>query len=59
MCNVAPPPPRRAAAAAAEKASASASPPLGGALNDYECGGGPAQDLWVNASAVRLALNVP
>jgi carboxypeptidase C (cathepsin A) len=32
---------------------------MGGALNDYPCGGGPAMDIWVNQSAVRKALHVP
>lgn len=32
---------------------------IGGALNDYPCGGGPAMDVWVNQSAVRKALHVP
>ena len=31
----------------------------GAAVNDYVCGGGPAQDVWVNQSAVRAALHVP
>ena len=30
-----------------------------GAVNDYVCGGGPASNVWVNASAVRAALHVP
>ena len=29
------------------------------AVNDYVCGGGPAQNVWVNSSAVRRALHVP
>ena len=32
---------------------------LGGAVNDYVCGGGDAQTVWVNQSAVRAALHVP
>ena len=32
---------------------------LGGALNDYACGGGPATNVWVNQSAVKAALHVP
>jgi len=32
---------------------------MGGALNDYPCGGGPAMDVWVNQTAVRAALHVP
>ena len=36
-----------------------AAPALGGAVNDYYCGGGDAQTLWVNASSVRDALHVP
>ena len=30
-----------------------------GAVNDYVCGGGPASNKWVNATAVRAALHVP
>mmetsp|Transcript_41795 Transcript_41795/g.111392 ORF Transcript_41795/g.111392 Transcript_41795/m.111392 type:complete len:580 (-) Transcript_41795:623-2362(-) len=32
---------------------------LGGALNDYVCGGGTAQEVWADQQAVREALNVP
>jgi hypothetical protein len=32
---------------------------LGGALNDYPCGGVHAMLTWLNASAVKKALNVP
>lgn len=39
--------------------AASAGAAVGGALNDYPCGGGPAMDVWVNQSAVRKALHVP
>ena len=32
---------------------------LGGALNDYVCGGGVAEQVWVAQAAVREALHVP
>ena len=32
---------------------------VGGAVNDYVCGGGDAQNAWVNSTEVRKALNVP
>ena len=32
---------------------------LGGAVNDYICGGGDAQTIWTNQSVVRKALHVP
>ena len=32
---------------------------LGGALNDYVCGGGTAQEIWADQQAVREALHVP
>jgi len=32
---------------------------VGGAVNDYVCGGGDAQTIWTNQSAVRKALHVP
>jgi serine carboxypeptidase-like clade 1 len=32
---------------------------VGGAVNDYVCGGGVAQTLWTNVSSVRTALHVP
>jgi len=32
---------------------------VGGALNDYACGGGDAQSVWTNQSSVRAALHVP
>ena len=33
--------------------------PNGGALNDYSCGGGVAQEAWVVHPAVMAALHVP
>ena len=33
--------------------------PLGGAVNDYVCGGGVANDVWVMQPSVRDALHVP
>ena len=32
---------------------------IGGAVNDYACGGGDAQTIWTNQTAVRTALHVP
>ena len=31
----------------------------GGAVNDYVCGGGPAEHVWIEHKAVRKALHVP
>lgn len=35
------------------------SSPVGGAVNDYVCGGGDAQTAWTGVPAVRKALHVP
>ena len=64
---------RKLAAAPAAKAKGGAAPapflplahlssspaPLGAAVNDYQCGGGPAQEVWAAQPAVLAALNVP
>ena len=55
-----PPPPVAAADGfTVELARRTVLPPTGrgygAAVNDYVCGGGPAQDVWVNQSAVRAA----
>jgi hypothetical protein len=50
---------KAARAAAVGSRAADAHAPLGGALNDYVCGGPPVQVEYLNISDVKKALHVP